>query len=85
MRPREASRSSAFVDLREARERRSRIVFTVTPGNSVTTPRSDVMYVITEFGMVNLKGKCVAERAKAIIQLAHRFARGSNGKPTKTG
>ena len=52
-------------------ERRSRIVFNLTPGNIVTTPRSDVMYVVTEFGMVNLKGKCVAERAKAIIALAH--------------
>src|SRR4051795_5485278 len=52
-------------------ERRSRIVFDLTPGNIVTTPRSDVMYVVTEFGMVNLKGKCVAERAKAIISLAH--------------
>jgi len=52
-------------------ERRSRIVLNLTPGNIVTTPRSDVMYVVTEFGMVNLKGKCVAERAKAIIALAH--------------
>jgi acyl-CoA hydrolase len=52
-------------------ERRSRIVLTLTPGNIVTTPRSDVMYVVTEFGIVNLKGKCVAERAKAIIGLAH--------------
>jgi len=51
--------------------RLSRIVFTLTPGNIVTTPRSDVMYVVTEFGMVNLKGKCVAERARAIIALAH--------------
>ena len=52
-------------------ERRSRIVFTLTPGNIVTTPRSDVMYVVTEFGMVNLKGKSVAERAKGIISIAH--------------
>jgi len=52
-------------------ERRSRIVFSLTPGNIVTTPRSDVMYVVTEFGMVNLKGKCVAERAMEIIALAH--------------
>ena len=52
-------------------ERRSRIVLTLTPGNIVTTPRSDVMYVVTEYGIVNLKGKCVAERAKAIIGLAH--------------
>jgi acyl-CoA hydrolase len=52
-------------------ERRSRIAFNLTPGNIVTTPRSDVMYVVTEYGMANLKGKCVAERAKAIIGLAH--------------
>ena len=52
-------------------ERRSRIVLTLTPGNIVTTPRSDVMYLVTEFGMANLKGKSVAERAKAIISLAH--------------
>src|SRR5438270_1566337 len=52
-------------------ERRSRIVFALTPGNIVTTPRSDVMYVVTEFGMTNLKGKSVAERAQAIICLAH--------------
>jgi acyl-CoA hydrolase len=52
-------------------ERRSRIVFSLTPGNIVTTPRSDVMFLVTEFGMVNLKGKSVAERAQAIIALAH--------------
>jgi acyl-CoA hydrolase len=52
-------------------ERRSRIVSTSTPGNVVTTPRTDVMYVVTEYGLVNLKGKSVAERAKALIDLAH--------------
>jgi acyl-CoA hydrolase/enoyl-CoA hydratase/carnithine racemase len=52
-------------------ERRSRIVFNLTPGNIVTTPRSDVMYLVTEYGMVNLKGKSIAERAKALIGLAH--------------
>ncbi len=51
--------------------RKSRIVLDLTPGNVVTTPRSDVMYVVTEFGMVNLKGKSVPERAKAMISLAH--------------
>jgi acyl-CoA hydrolase len=29
------------------------------------------MHVVTEFGMVNLNGKCIAERAKEIIALAH--------------
>ena len=52
-------------------ERRSRVVLDLTCGNIVTTPRSDVMYLVTEYGMVNLKGKSVAERAKAIICLAH--------------
>ncbi len=51
--------------------RKSRIVLDLTPGNIVTTPRSDVMYVVTEYGMVNLKAKSVADRAKALISLAH--------------
>jgi acyl-CoA hydrolase len=52
-------------------QRVSRIVSTLTPGNIVTTPRTDVMYVVTEYGMVNLKGKSVAERAAALIGIAH--------------
>jgi acyl-CoA hydrolase len=52
-------------------DRRSRIVVSLTKGNIVTTPRSDVMYVVTEYGIVNLKGKSVAERAKALISIAH--------------
>lgn len=52
-------------------EPRSRIVLALPPGNMVTTPRSDVMYVVTEYGMVNLKGKSVAERARALISIAH--------------
>jgi acyl-CoA hydrolase len=52
-------------------ERRSRVVLELTAGNVVTTPRSDMMYVVTEYGIANLKGKSVAERAKAVIGLAH--------------
>jgi acyl-CoA hydrolase len=52
-------------------ERRSRIVPALAEGNVVTTPRTDVMYVVTEYGMVNLKGKSIAERAKALIGIAH--------------
>ncbi|HWT10633.1 MAG TPA: acetyl-CoA hydrolase/transferase C-terminal domain-containing protein [Roseomonas sp.] len=51
--------------------RKSRIAVELTPGNIVTTPRSDMMYVVTEYGMVNLKGKSVSERAEALIGLAH--------------
>ncbi len=52
-------------------ERRSRVVLELTAGNIVTTPRSDMMFVVTEYGIANLKGRSVAERAKAIIGLAH--------------
>ena len=51
--------------------RRSRVVLDLTPGNIVTAPRSDMMYVVTEYGIVNLKGRSVPERAKAMISLAH--------------
>lgn len=51
--------------------RKSRIVLSLTHGNIVTTPRSDMMYVVTEYGIVNLKGKSVPERAKALISIAH--------------
>ncbi len=30
-----------------------------------------MMYVVTEHGIVNLKGKSVADRAKALISIAH--------------
>ena len=51
--------------------RRSRIVLNLTRGNVVTTPRTDVMYVVTEYGLVNLKGKSLPERAQALISIAH--------------
>lgn len=52
-------------------KRESRIVARITDSNIVTTPRTDVMYVVTEYGIANLKGKSVPERARALISLAH--------------
>lgn len=52
-------------------DRRSRIVLNLTQGNIVTSSRADMMYVVTEYGMVNLKGKSVPERARALISIAH--------------
>lgn len=40
-------------------------------GDMVTVPASDVSYVVTEYGMVNLKGLSVWQRAKALISIAH--------------
>jgi len=37
----------------------------------VTTPRTDVHYVVTENGVANLKGLSSTERAHALIALAH--------------
>ena len=51
--------------------RASRIVVDLTPGNVVTCTRADMMYVVTEHGIVNLKGKSVPERARAMISIAH--------------
>jgi len=54
-----------------AGRRESRIVARIADSNIVTTPRTDVMYVVTEYGIANLKGKSVPERARALIALAH--------------
>jgi len=51
--------------------RESRIMLKLPEHAIVTTPRTDVMYVVTEFGIANLKGKSVPERARALIALAH--------------
>lgn len=49
----------------------SRIKPIITPGGIVTTHRALVEYVVTEFGIVNLKGKSTWERAEALISVAH--------------
>ncbi|MBO4915408.1 MAG: butyryl-CoA:acetate CoA-transferase [Oscillospiraceae bacterium] len=50
---------------------KSRIVPTLTPGSIATDPRSCTQYVVTEYGMVNLKGLSTWERAEALISIAH--------------
>ena len=50
---------------------KSRIVPTLTQGSIATDPRSCVQYLVTEFGMVDLKGLSTWERAAGIIGIAH--------------
>ena len=50
---------------------KSRIVPTLTQGSIATDPRSCVQYLVTEYGMVNLKGLSTWERAAGIISIAH--------------
>ncbi|RYD65777.1 MAG: 4-hydroxybutyrate CoA-transferase, partial [Verrucomicrobiaceae bacterium] len=49
----------------------SRIVPSLKPGAGVVTSRADVHYVVTEFGVAELHGKSVRERALALINVAH--------------
>ena len=43
----------------------------LSEGTVVATPRHDVDYIATEYGIVRLKGLTVKERAKALISIAH--------------
>ncbi|MBW2434451.1 MAG: GNAT family N-acetyltransferase [Deltaproteobacteria bacterium] len=40
-------------------------------GEAVVVPRGDVHHVVTEYGMVNLFGKSLQERAMAMVSIAH--------------
>ena len=50
---------------------RSRIVPLLDEGAAVTTSRNDIHYVITEYGIAELKGKTLSERGRALIEIAH--------------
>jgi 4-hydroxybutyrate CoA-transferase len=49
----------------------SRIQLNFKPGTIVTTVRSDVMYIVTEYGIADLYLKPVPTRVKAMISIAH--------------
>jgi acyl-CoA hydrolase/GNAT superfamily N-acetyltransferase len=50
---------------------RSAISLDLDPDAAVTIPRADVHWVITEYGTAYLFGRSVAERAVALIEIAH--------------
>lgn len=49
----------------------SRIVPTLAAGTHVTTSKNDVNYVVTEYGVAQLRGKSAKQRAAALIGIAH--------------
>ncbi len=49
----------------------SRIVPFLKTGAGVVTTRAHVHYIVTEYGIANLYGKNLTERAKALIEIAH--------------
>lgn len=49
----------------------SKIVPTLTSGGVVTVTRPDVQYVVTEYGIADLKGQTLRTRVERLIQIAH--------------
>ena len=48
-----------------------KIVPTLKPGAGVVSTRANMHYIVTEYGAVDLYGKSLKERAKALIYIAH--------------
>ena len=51
--------------------RLSRVVDMLAPGAGVVTTRADVHYVVTEYGVAQLWGRSLRQRAEALIGIAH--------------
>ena len=49
----------------------SKIVPFLDQGSAVTTSRNDVNYVVTEYGIAQLRGKNLRQRAEELIAIAH--------------
>ncbi|BCO27899.1 butanoate coenzyme A-transferase [Rhodoferax lithotrophicus] len=49
----------------------SRIVPMLSPGTHVSTSKNDINYVVTEFGVAQLRGKSAGQRARELIGIAH--------------
>ena len=49
----------------------SKIAPVLTSGAGVVTTRAHVQWIVTEYGAVNLYGKTLQDRAKALISIAH--------------
>lgn len=60
---------STFTD--KSGEVKSRICPTLSLGSMVTTTRNDVQYVVTEYGVADLKGYDLRKRVKDLINIAH--------------
>jgi acyl-CoA hydrolase len=66
----------AFVLLRsQTRDGRGRISGQLGPGSVVTTLKNTVDHVVTEWGVAELRGRSLEERARALIRIAHPSTR----------
>ena len=64
-------------------EKISRIVPQLAAGTAVTTPRHSVHYVVTEYGVAEVWGRSMRERAEALAGIAHPKFRDALRKETK--
>jgi 4-hydroxybutyrate CoA-transferase len=53
----------------------SRIVVALKPGAGVVTSRNHVRYIVTEYGVADLYGKTIRQRAQSLINIAHPMFR----------
>lgn len=65
--------STAMIRNKETgeREEKSKIVPMLTPGAVVSLQRNDVDYVVTEYGVAELRGTNIVERVDRLIAIAH--------------
>ena len=64
----------------------SRIRCSLTPGSVVTTLKNTVDHVVTEYGVAELRGRSISERAQALIGIAHpAFRDGLTGEAKAAG
>ncbi|OUO79295.1 hypothetical protein B5F53_07345 [Blautia sp. An249] len=66
----------SFIAMRSSLEKKdgtriSKITLTLPPGSAVTTPRNDVHYIVTEYGIAQMRNRTLKEKAEALIQIAH--------------
>jgi acyl-CoA hydrolase len=52
-------------------DRLTRIVPTLAPGTHTSTSKNDINYVVTEYGVAQLRGKSAKQRAQEMISIAH--------------
>lgn len=65
-----------FIVLRSlTHDGRSRIRVRLSEGSAVTTLKNTVDHVVTEWGVAEMRGRSLAERAKALIAIAHPSVR----------
>lgn len=65
-----------FIAIPSATEKgHSKIKAILSPGAGVVTTRHMIQHIVTEYGVAALRGRNLAERARALISIAHPTAR----------